>query len=74
MNLVYGYDGDLTQNTFVDNEGKPIKVTNEDRKKCLSYMIDSDRRGIRFRDTCAVDAETRHQGDSKYNNSKAAKP
>ena len=43
MNLVYGYDGDLTQNTFVDNNGKPIKVKSYDRKKCLSYMIDSDR-------------------------------
>ena len=43
INLVYGYAGDTTVNTFVDSKNKPIKVKDEDRLKCSSYMINSDR-------------------------------
>ena len=43
ISLVYGYQGDITQNTFVNEDNKPVKVLNEDRRKCLVFMIDSDR-------------------------------
>ena len=43
VNLVYGYEGDIYHNTYVDENNNPVKIPNEERRKCLSYMIDSDR-------------------------------
>lgn len=41
LDLIYGYNGDETKNVFVDENRKPISVSNEHRKKCSSYFVNS---------------------------------
>lgn len=43
ITLTYGYKGDNTNNLIHDGSGNKLFLSNEDRIKCQSYLIDAER-------------------------------
>lgn len=41
--VTYGYNGDLTENIIHDGAGTRLYVSNEQRARCQSYLIDAER-------------------------------